>query len=562
MNIRRHFLFNAGAVLLLACAMAGAAVGQQRPAADLIVTNAKIWTVDSERPRAEAVAVIGDRIVGVGTSGEMDVWRGEKTKMIDGAGRLLLPGFNDAHVHFVSGGMQLDSVNLRDAASWKEFADLIAERTKRYPKEWITGGDWDEQKFKEGKLPTKELVDAFTPDTPVLVNRYDGHEALANSVALAVAGITRETKDPPGGVIFRDAQGEPTGIVKDAAFDLVAGKVPPLTRERRLRAVQRAMAHAARLGVTSVQDMGPAYADVAMYIELAERRELTTRIYAAPLIAGWQDQAKLGIRRGFGSQWVRLGALKAFADGSLGSSTAYFFKPYTDAPKNRGLLSEDFIPLTKIRQRLVKSDAAGLQNCVHAIGDQAISITLDLMADVVKANGPRDRRFRIEHAQHMAEKDFERFRQLDVIASVQPYHAIDDGRWAVKRIGLERAQTTYAFRTFLDNKVRLALGTDWSVAPLNPMLTIYAAVTRATLDGKNPDGWMPEQKLKVAEAVEAYTMGSAYAEFMETQKGSITPGKLADMVLLSDDIFTLKPEAIKDVTVEMTIVGGRVVYSK
>jgi predicted amidohydrolase YtcJ len=326
--------------------------------------------------------------------------------------------------------------------------------------------------------------------------------------------------------------------------------------------VQRAMAHAARVGVTSVQDMNPSYADVATYIELAERRELTTRIYAAPALAGWQDQAKVGIRHGFGSPWVRLGALKAFADGSLGSSTAYFFKPYADAPKNRGLLSEDMIPLTKMRQRLLRSDAAGLQNCVHAIGDQAISITLDLMAEVVKTNGARDRRFRIEHAQHMAQKDFERFRQLDVIASVQPYHAIDDGRWATKRIGLERAQTTYAFRTFLDNKVRLALGTDWSVAPLNPMLTIYAAVTRATLDGKNPDGWIPEQKLKVPEAVEAYTMGSAYAEFMETQKGSITPGKLADMVVLSDDIFTLKPEAIKDVTVEMTIVGGKVVYSK
>lgn len=538
------------------------ALPQQRPAADLIVTNAKVWTVDSERPRAEAVAVIGERIVAVGTAGEMDAWRGEKTKLIDAAGRLLLPGFNDAHLHFVAGGVQLDSVDLREASSYKEFAELIEARAKRFPKEWITGGDWDEQKFKEGRLPTKELVDPFTADTPVFVNRYDGHEALANSLALRLAGITRETKDPPGGVIIRDAEGNPTGVLKDAAMELVAAKIPPMSRERRLRAVRRALAHAARHGVTSVQDMGPSNADLAAYIELDEKRELTTRIYAAPPIANWQDQAKVGIRRGFGSAYLRLGALKSFADGSLGSTTAYFFQPYNDAPKSRGLLSSDFIPLTKERQRLQRSDAAGLQNCVHAIGDQANSITLDMFSEVIKTNGTKDRRFRIEHAQHVAKKDFERFRQLDVIASVQPYHAIDDGRWAEKRIGHERALTTYAFRTFLDNKVRLSLGSDWTVAPLNPMLTIYAAVTRATLDGKHPDGWIPEEKIKVAEAVEAYTMGSAYAEFMEKEKGSITPGKLADMVLLSDDIFSVKPEAIRDVTVATTIVGGRVVYNR
>ncbi len=549
-------------VFLLVVANLRDASGQQRPAADLIVTNAKVWTVDSDRPRAEAVAVIGGRIVAVGTATEIDQWRGEKTKVVDAAGRVLLPGFNDAHVHVISGGVQLDSVDLRDAGTVKEFVDAIADRAKRFPTEWMTGGDWDEQKFNRGKLPTKEVIDAVTPVTPVLVNRYDGHEALANSVALKLAGITKETKDPPGGVFVRDAEGNPTGLVKDAAYDMVAAKIPPMTRDRRMRAARRALAHALRLGVTSVQDMGPSNADLSVYMELDEQHELTARVYVAPLIAGWQDQARLGIRHGYGSEFLRLGALKSFADGSLGSATAYFLQPYNDAPKTRGLLSSDFIPLTKERQRLQRSDAAGLQNCVHAIGDQAISITLDLFADVVKANGTKDRRFRIEHAQHVAQKDFERFRQLDVIASVQPYHAIDDGRWAEKRIGSERAQTTYAFRTFLDNKVRLALGTDWTVAPLNPILTIYAAVTRATLDGKHPDGWIPEQKLKVDEAVEAYTMGSAYAEFMEKDKGSITAGKLADMVLLSDDIFSIKPEAIKDVTVQMTIVGGKVLYSK
>ena len=551
------------ALLLVVLFLAFPLFSQQRPAADVIVTNAHIWTVDADRPKAEALAIIGQRIVAVGSAGDIDSWRGEKTKVIDAAGKLLLPGFNDAHVHFISGGVQLDSVDLRDADSPQEFASRIEEQLKKTAKgEWITGGDWDEQKFKHPVLPTKELIDPITPDTPVFVNRYDGHMALANSLALKLAGITAATKDPPGGVIVRNAHGEPTGILKDSAMDLVFAKIPPLSHDRRLRAARRALGHAARLGVTSVQDMNPEYADIAVYSELAERGELTARIYVAPRLAGWEDQAKLGIRHAFGSSYLRMGALKAYADGSLGSSTAYMFKPYTDAPKSRGLLAEDMIPLSKIRQRLIRSDAAGLQNCVHAIGDQAISMTLDLFADVEKANGVRDRRLRIEHAQHMAPKDFARFRELGVIASVQPYHAIDDGRWAMKRIGPERAKTTYAFRTFLDEKVRLAFGTDWNVAPLNPLLTIYAAVTRATLDGKNPDGWIPEQKLKVPEAVEAYTMGSAYAEFQEGEKGSITPGKLADLVLLSDDVFTIAPSAIKDITVELTMVGGKVVWSR
>jgi predicted amidohydrolase YtcJ len=254
--------------------------------------------------------------------------------------------------------------------------------------------------------------------------------------------------------------------------------------------------------------------------------------------------------------------VKGFADGSLGSTTAYFFQPYTDDPKTRGLLTDEMQPLSKMRARLTGADRAGLQLCVHAIGDEAISLVLDLYQDVAKANGEKDRRWRIEHAQHMAPKDFERFAKLGVIASVQPYHAIDDGRWAERRIGPERIKTTYAFRTFLDHGVKLALGTDWDVAPLNPLLTIYAAVTRATLDGKNPSGWLPEQKLSVAETVEAYTLGSAYAEFQDKEKGSITPGKLADIVILSDDIFSIDPRLIRNVQVETTIVGGKVVFQR
>ncbi len=545
--------------LILLCALNLSA--QSKPAADLIIANAKVWTVDTARPTAQAVAVLGDRIVAVGSNADVDAWRGSNTRVIDAAGKLLLPGFNDAHVHFVSGGLQLDNVQLNDATSAAEFARRIGEKAKKTPKgEWIQGGDWDETKWNPAKLPTKELIDPVTPDTPVFVSRYDGHMSLANSVALRQAGVTAQTPDPPGGVIVRDAQGNPTGALKDAAMDYVNKVIPPLSHEQRLHAVKRALAHAASLGVTSVQDMNPEYADLAVYSELLQRGELTTRIYAAPLITQVDDQAKIGIRHAFGGPYLRIGALKGYADGSLGSATAYFFEPFTDQPNNHGLLSDEMQPLSLMRDRMMKADAAGLQICTHAIGDQGISMILDLYAEVAKAHGDADRRPRIEHAQHMAAKDFDRFAQLHVIASVQPYHAIDDGRWAEQRIGHDRASRTYAFRTFLDHGVRLALGTDWDVAPLNPMFTVYAAVTRATLDDKNPNGWFPEQKLTLAETVEAYTMGSAYAEFQEKEKGSITSGKLADMVLLGDYIFSIDPTKIRDVKVLKTIVGGKVVW--
>jgi len=548
---------------LLICLLGSNLLAQSKPTADLIITNAKVWTVDKAHPSAQAVAVLGDRIVAVGSNADVDVWRGTGTKVIDAGGKLVLPGFNDAHVHFVSGGLQLESVQLNDATGKQEFVRRIAAQAKKTPKgEWIQGGDWDETKWSPVSLPTKELIDPVTPDNPVFVSRYDGHSALANSAALRLAGITSQTPDPPGGVIVRDAQGNPTGDLKDAATDIVFKVIPPLSHEQRLRAVRRALEYAASLGVTSVQNMDPDYADIAAYAELLQNGELTTRIYAAPLIDQVDDQVKIGIRHAFGGPFLRIGAVKAFADGSLGSRTAYFFEPFTDEPGNHGLLGEEMQPLSLMRDRMMKADAAGLQICTHAIGDQAISIILDLYADIVKAHGQMDRRLRIEHAQHMAAKDFDRFAQLNVIASVQPYHAIDDGRWAEGYIGHDRASRTYAFRTFLNHGVHLAFGTDWDVAPLNPLSTMYAAVTRATLDGKNPNGWFPEQKLTVAEAVEAYTMGSAYAEFQENVKGSIAPGKLADMVMLSDDIFSVDPAKIRDMKVLKTIVGGKVIWDE
>jgi predicted amidohydrolase YtcJ len=539
----------------------------RQPAADLIINNAKIWTIDKAIPNAQAVAVLGDRIVAVGSNEEVAAWRGPQTRVLDADGKLLLPGFNDSHVHFVSGGSQLDNIQLNDATSLEEFVRRIAEKAHHTPKgQWILGGDWDETKWAPADLPTKKSIDAVTPDNPVFVSRYDGHMGVANSVALRLAGIDKSTPEVPGGTIVRDAQGNPTGALKDAAMNYIDKVIPPLSREQRTRALYRALKLAAAVGVTSVQDMNPDYADIAMYAEFLEHGQLTTRIYAAPPIALVEDQAKIGVRHNFGSSYLRIGAVKGYADGSLGSRTAYFFEPFDDQKSdkksagNHGLLSSDMQPFSKMRDFMMKADAAGIQICTHAIGDQAISLILDLYADITKAHGAADRRFRIEHAQHMAAKDFDRFDQLNVIASMQPYHAIDDGRWAEARIGHDRASRTYAFRTFINHHVRLAFGTDWNVAPLNPMLTVYAAVTRATLDGKHPDGWFPEQKLTVPEAVEAYTMGSAYAEFQDKNKGSISVGKLADMVLLSDDIFSIDPVKIRDVTVLKTFMGGQLVW--
>ena len=604
--------------ILLTCAVCTFA--QTKPSADLIIRNARVWTVDRDHPEAEAVAILGDRIVAVGANQDVDAWRGTNTKTIDAAGNRLLPGFNDAHVHFLSGGSQLDNVQLNDATSPQEFARRIAERAAKTSKgEWLLGGDWDETKWSPAQLPAKELIDPVTSGTPVAVSRYDGHMILVNSLALKAAGITAQTPDPDGGVIVHDAQGRPTGALMDAAADLVFKIIPQPTHAQRRHAIERAFGHAASLGVTSVQDMNPDYADIAIYSELLGEGKLTTRIYAAPLIPQVDDQAKIGIRHAFGGPYLRLGALKSYADGSLGSATAYFFEPFNDQPNNHGLLSDGMHPISLMRDRMMKGDAAGLQLCTHAIGDAGISAILDIYAEIEKAHGPADRRWRIEHAQHMAAKDFDRFAQLHVIASVQPfhaigdagisaildiyaeiekahgpsdrrwriehaqhmaakdfdrfaqlhviasvqpYHAIDDGRWAERRIGHDRASRTYAFRTFLNHGVKLALGTDWNVAPLNPMLTLYAATTRATLDGKNPGGWFPEQKLTIKEAIEAYTIGSAYAEFQENDKGSIAPGKLADMVLLSDDVLAIDPVKIRDVKVLKTWVGGKLVYEQ
>ena len=529
--------------------------------ADLIVVNGNIHTMDHSLLTAEALAIHGNRIIAVGSNDDIKKLAGANTTVINAKGRLVLPGFNDAHVHFMSGGFQLSSVDLRDANTPQEFAERIRDFAAKLPRgRWITGGDWDHERWPDAKLPAKELIDRYTPDTPVFVNRLDGHMALANSLALKLAGVTRETKDPDGGVIVRDSKtGEPTGILKDAAQSFVWKVIPAASFEEKLAAARAATNHAASLGVTSVQDMS-AGVDVGVYQTLLDRGELKTRVYAVWPLPSWDRLARTGVRAHFGSAMLRTGGLKGFADGSLGSTTALFFEPYLDAPSTSGIPSDEMFPEGAMLERVRGADRAGLQVIIHAIGDRANDNILSIYERVEKENGDRDRRFRIEHAQHLRPQDIPRFARDKVIASMQPYHAIDDGRWAEKRIGHERAKTTYAFRSLLDSGATLAFGTDWTVAPLDPMLSLYAAVTRRTLDGKNPNGWIPEQKISLEEAIRAYTIGSAYAEFQENEKGTIAPGKLGDIVILSRDIFQIDPNEIEKVKVVITIMDGRVVY--
>ena len=540
-----------------------AANGAEGLTPQIAIVNAVVLTMDETKPRAEAVAIYGNKIVAVGSSAEIRALAGNKMRIIDAGGKLVLPGFNDSHVHFLNGGLSLSNVDLRDAKSPEEFARRISDFAKGIPKgQWIVEGNWDHEKWPGTPLPTKEMIDAMTPEHPVFVSRTDGHMALANSLAMKLAKLPRDIKDPPGGAIVRDANtGEPTGIFKDAAMDFISKAIPEKSFDENLVAARAATEYAASLGVTSVQDMS-AGNDVGLYQHLMEQGNLKTRIYAVRSILSWETLAHTGVRAGFGNGLLRIGGLKGFADGSLGSTTALFFEPYNDEPATRGLLGDQMFPEGIMLQRVLGADKARLQVMIHAIGEEANFRILDIYREVAAQNGPKDRRFRIEHAQHFRVSEIKRMASQRVIASMQPFHAIDDGRWCDRRIGPERSKGTYAFRSLLDAGAPLAFGTDWAVAPLNPMISIYAAVTRRTLDGKHPGGWVPEQKISVEEAVRAYTVGSAFAEFAENVKGTISPGKLADLVVLDRNIFEIDPVEIEHASVVLTLMDGRVVYEK
>lgn len=531
--------------------------------ADLILINGRLWTGNKSQQWVEALASRGERIIAIGSTREIKKLADTKTRIIDLKGRLALPGFIDDHTHFIEGGFHLLSVDLRDAATPEEFALRIRGHAATLAAgRWVTGGDWDHERWPGGPLPTKELIDRYTTNNPVFVTRLDGHMGLANSTALRLAGITKDTKDPPGGTIVRDEMtGEPTGVLKDDAQSLVYRVIPAKTEAEREEALRASLAAAARFGVTSIQDITP-WADYEVYKRFRDSGRLTVRVYARTPMSQWKQQAEIVAKQGAGDDWLRLGGLKAFMDGSLGSTTALFFEPFSDSPNTSGLMVDDNIPEGKLKQNIKDADKAGLQCSIHAIGDKANNILLNYYEEVAKENGPRDRRFRIEHAQHLLASDIIRIARLGVIASMQPYHAIDDGRWAEKRIGPVRIKTTYAFRWLLDSDAMMVFGSDWFVAPLSPILGIHAAVTRQTIDGKNPGGWVPEQKVTVEEAVRAYTSSCAYAEFAERSKGSLEVDKLADVVVLSQDIFRINPNEIQKTGVVYTIAGGRVVYEK
>ncbi len=532
--------------------------GAEPAQADLVLRGGAVF-VAKGRPRATAIAVAGGRVLAVGSDASVADRIGPKTRVVELGGRLVVPGFNDAHVHLLDGGFGLLSVDLRDAKDEAEFGRRIGAYARTLPKgAWIQNGNWDHEGWPGQALPTRKLIDPVTPDNPVFVNRLDGHMALANSLALERAGITRDTRDVPGGTIVRDATGEPTGILKDNAQDLVSRVIPDPSREMNLRAARAALAEAARVGVTSIQDNSSIDA-LPTYMDLRARGELTARLNVWRPISALGPLKESGVRSGLGDDWIRVGALKILSDGAMGSGTAAFFEPYADDPATSGLL---LYPIPELERLILEADAVGFQLAVHAIGDRANSLVLAAFEKAVRANGPRDRRLRIEHAQVVRKADLARYKALDVIASIQPSHCIDDMRWAEKRIGSVRARDSYNFRSFLAAGVRVAFGTDWFVEPLDPRLGLYAAVTRELPEGGPAGGWLPEEKISLEEAIDLYTRGSAYAEYTDTDKGTLEVGKLADLVVFERNLFEIPAREILKARVDLTLVGGRAVFER
>jgi predicted amidohydrolase YtcJ len=542
-------------------------LGRSQVPVDLILVNGKIWTVNKDQPEAEAVAVWRDRIVAVGPSASIRSLAGPETKIVDLHGERVVPGFYDSHIHLLGSGQRLSQVALKDAANEAEFGRRISEFNRKLPRDrWLLGGDWDHDRTFASILPSAELLDKYVPDRPAFLRRYDGHMALVNTRVLKLANITAQTSDPPGGVIYRNPQTkEPTGILRDNAMSLVSRLVPAPSDREIAESVQAALNEASRVGVTSVQDMDGS--DPAtrrklfeIYQQLSRSGRLTLRIDLRWPLAQWQELARLGLSSGFGDDWVKVGGVKGFADGSLGSNTAKMFEPYLNEPGSTGIF---VTPPNKLREYILGADAAGLSVAIHAIGDQANAEVLDIFSEASKRDSSREHRLRVEHAQHLRPQDIRRFAEIGAIPSMQPYHVIDDARWAEARIGAKRCASSYAYRSLVDAGARLAFGSDWSVAPLNPLLGVDAAVNRRPLDSNQNDGWFPKQKISVADAIEAYTLGSAYASFEEKDRGSLQPGKLADLVVLSRDILAEKEkDRIAKTEVVLTTVGGRIVYEK
>jgi predicted amidohydrolase YtcJ len=550
MSISRRDLLagGAGSVALALLSTRGWAKGQ---ALDTAYVNALVWTGQGA-PALSAIGIANGRIAALG-SAAVKAHAAKGTRIVDLGGAFVMPGFVDCHTHFLIGSDLLTQPNLREAKSPQEFARIVGEAARQLkPGQWVQGGSWDAELWG-GELPDRSWMDPVTPDTPVAVQRLDLHMLALNSLALKLAGIDRNTPDVPGGVIVRDKDGNPTGILKDAAMDLVKRAIPPLTDADREAAVRKGIAHGLSKGVTQVHTTELDWNTHAALRRLRAKGETDMRFYSFLPLQDWAKVKALVDAEGRGDDWVRWGGLKLQYDGSLGSRTAMFYRPYDDAPANSGM------PIHRqadVQQWTNDADAAGLQITIHAIGDKANDEALDIFAAAAAKNGARDRRFRIEHAQHLAPNAIPRFAKQQVTASMQPYHAIDDGRWAIQRVGAERLKGTYAFKSLLDAGAKVAFGSDWPVAPLDPLTGVAAAVLRQTIDGANPGGWLPEQKLTMAQALHAYTATNAFAGFQDDRVGRIAPGMLADFVVMDANLFAIDPAKTGATKVLKTIVNG------
>ena len=578
--------------------------------ADLVLRNGEIWTVDDDNPRAEAMASAGDRILYVGSNAGVEQYIGDSTEIVDLAGKFVTPGFYDNHVHFESTGRLLYGLNLLDVSDEKSFVTRVREVNERYsPGTWILGGDWSayetwaesdvseagrkvnpDDLYGDLFLPNKDMVDGFTRDRPVLVRRFDRKVYMANTAALEMAGIRTGTTDPEGIAVERDENGEPTGalfnpvtgavestvLVRDNIGALFATIIPALTRAQRIAETRETWKTMASVGLTSYCDItsDPIYVDI--YREMREKDLMTARVRYRPPLDKWNYMAGLGIQIGFGDEWIRFGAVKAWIDGIMGNSSARFYEPYTHNPSSRGIWRDIMFPFerspekpeemqSRLERLALEADAANIQLTVHAIGDEANGYLMDMLERIIAKNGVKDRRFRLVHAQIMTDRDIKRGGEMKIVAEVQPYHTSDDMRWMEERIGRERSRGAYAFRRLWDSGATVSFGSDSpgtnaSRYYLNPMLGLYAAVTRKTLSGQPEGGWFPQEKITIEQAIKAYTLNTAYAGFEEDIKGSLTAGKLMDFVVLSDNLLTMDPDEIKDVTVLTTVVGGKVVF--
>ena len=550
--MQRSTLFLLCSALLWACS-------DPSEKADTIYHNGRIWTGQQDTPWAGSVAIRGERIIYIGD--DHTKYKSTATVMQDLEGKLVVPGFIDNHTHFLMGGHDLASVDLRAAKTKADFIRILKEYATSVSKgRWILGGNWDHENWG-GELPEKEWVDSVTREHPVFVTRYDGHMAFANSKALQLAGIDLKSRSPAGGLIVKNKKGEPAGVFKDEAMGLINAAIPPFNEKEMDEFFERAQTHALENGITQVHDMGMygGWTELATYRRNKEKGKLKMRIYSFVPLSNWKKLDSFCRADGKGDDMLRWGGLKGFVDGSLGSTTAWFYEPYLDEPDSKGFPVTD---TALLREWVNGAHRAGLHVAVHAIGDRANDFILDVFHQVNQLDRNSDNRFRIEHAQHLSVAALEKISYENVIPSMQPYHAIDDGRWAYKRLDSARLKRTYAFKTLLAKGARLTFGSDWTVAPLDPIEGIHAAVTRSTLDGKHPQGWYPEEKITVTEALRSYTYHNAFAGYQEDRLGVLKKGMLADLVVLSDDIFKIDPVELKKIRVERTIINGKEVYTR